>query len=219
MLQCINIKKYIILAFILAVFTASPVFAETLNLLTLPVTTAGGYYVGAVGGNINGGTNANYYCIDFATTTHVPSSFSVLVSTLSNISGTKFGGQSGALTKYQQLGWLMNQLEINPLKVAAIQFAMWNVFDPGAPDFGDSAAWLTASERIDASSYDFSNMRIYTATNTTNQEFIGGRVVKAGDPVAVTPEPAEWALLIIGLGFITYSVSRSRKKGVVLIRT
>jgi hypothetical protein len=208
-----NMKKYIMLAFILTMFTASQVCAETLNLTTLPVLKANGYYVGAVGGNIDGGTKANYYCNDFATATAVPSSFTVLVSTLSNISGTKFFSQTDALKKYQQIGWLMYQMEINPVKTAAIQFAMWSVFNPSSPTFEDSAAWLTASTKIDASSYDFSQMRIYTATNTTNQEFVGGHV-----SVAVTPEPAEWLLLIIGLGLITYSVYRNREKGVILIR-
>jgi hypothetical protein len=214
MLRRVNMRKYGVLALIFAVFTASPVFAETLNLLTLPVTAGGGYYVGAVGGNINGGTTANYYCDDFATSTSVPSSFSVLISSLSNISGTKFVNQANALTKYQQVGWLMYQLEINPIKVAAIQFAMWSVFDASAPTFEDSAAWLDASRRIDAGSYDFSGMRIYTATNTKNQEFVGGSVA-----LTAVPEPAEWALLIIGLGIISYSVFRSRKKGVIFIRT
>ncbi len=36
-------------------FMSAPVFADTLNLTTLPVTQAGGYYVGAVGGNLNRG--------------------------------------------------------------------------------------------------------------------------------------------------------------------
>ena len=170
-------KKYMVLALTLAVFTASPVFAATLNLQTLPVTTAGGYYVGAVGGNINGGTKANYYCDDFATPTYVPSSFNVLISSLSNITGTKFASQTDASKKYEQVGWLMNQLEINPTptKDAAIPFAMWSVFDSKTPTFPDAAAWLDASTKINASSYDFSKMRIYTASPnaSSNQEFVG----------------------------------------------
>jgi len=205
-------RKYIVFALILTVFTVSNTYAETLNLTTLPVLKANGYYVGAVGGNINGGTTANYYCDDFAAHTSVPSSFTVLVSTLSNISGTKFVSQMDALKKYQQVGWLMYQLEINPLKTGAIQFAMWSVFTPSSPTFEDSAAWLDASSRIDAASYDFSQMRIYTPTGSSNQEFVGGHV-----GLAAVPEPAEWLLLIIGLGFITYSLHRNRENGVVRI--
>jgi hypothetical protein len=205
-------KKYIVIALVLTVFAASNVCAETLNLTTMPVLKANGYYVGAVGGNINGGTKANYYCDDFATSTNVPSSFAVLVSTLSNISGTKFYSQTDTLKKYQQVGWLMYQMEINPINTAAIQFAMWSVFTPSSPTFEDSAAWLDASTRIDAASYDFSQMRIYTATNTVNQEFVGGHV-----GLAAVPEPAEWMLLVIGLGLITYSLLLNRENGVVRI--
>jgi hypothetical protein len=215
-------NKYIVLALIFAVFTASPIFAETLNLTTLPVTIANGYYVGAVGGNINGGTKANYYCDDFATTTYVPSSFTVLISTLDNLSGTKFYGQTDSLKKYQQVGWLMDQMEINPLdgnRVAAIQSAMWLVFNPTNPtlvqyahNFVESATWLTSSASVvNAGGYNFSHMRIYTPVGTNNQEFVGR--------VTAVPEPAEWALLIIGLGILTFSAYRNRQKGVVLIRS
>jgi hypothetical protein len=224
MFQGGNMKKYIMLAIILAVFTASQVVADTLNLTALPVTRATAsdnvtYYVGAVAGNINGGTSANFFCDDFYTTTYVPGSFPVLVSSLSNISGTKFVGQESALTKYQQVGWLMNQMEINPVNIAAIQFAMWSVFAPSGSaiptfpgeGFAGSAAWLDASTKIDAGSYDFSQMRIYTPSGSINQEFIGGKVT-------AVPEPGEWMLLIIGLGLISYACYRNSTKGVIRIR-
>ena len=209
-------KKYIVLALILAVFTASQVYAETatLNLQTLPTQQAGGYYVGAIGGNI-GGTQANYYCDDFSTHTAVPSSFTVLVSTLSNITGTKFANQPNALIKYEQVGWLMYEMQINPANTAAIQFAMWSVFTPSTPIYGtpsgttfaDSAYWLDASAKINPNSYDFSQMRIYTASPNagSNQEFIGGNV-------SAVPEPSTW--LLICLGFVVLMVYRKRQQDV-----
>jgi len=198
-----NARKSLFLAAALLVLVAVPSFAETLNLTTLPTTTAGGYYVGAIGGNINGGTKANYYCIDFATTTYIPSSFAVLVSTLSDISGTKFAGQQDALKKYQQVGWLMYEMQINPSKIPALQFAMWSVFNPSTPTYQDSAYWLDASAKINPASYDFSNMRIYTPTGSKNQEFLGGSV-----SLAAVPEPAEWLLLFLGLGLISWRLRR-----------
>ena len=213
-------KKYIVLALILAVFTASQVCAETLNLTALPTQQAGGYYVGAVPGNINGGTSANYYCDDFLTHTSVPNSFTVLVSSLSNISGTKFYNVSdpaGSLKKYEQVGWLMYEMNITPPNtpaIAAIQFAMWDVFTPTAPIYGtqngttfaDSAYWLDASAKINPNSYDFSQMRIYTAQPaSSNQEFIGGKV-------SAVPEPSTW--LLICLGFVVLMVCRKRQQDV-----
>ena len=107
----------------------------------------------------------------------------------------------------------MYQMQINPAAVAAIQFAMWSVFDPSAPTYADSAAWLAASQKINAASYDFSKMRIYTPTNTVNQEFVGGTVT------ALAPELSEWMLLIVGLGLITLSLYRRREEdGAVVIR-
>ncbi len=201
----IDLKKLLPFVLLFILVLSSQALADTLNLKTLPVTQAGGYYVGAVGGNLNGGTAANYYCDDFATTTYVPSSFAVLVSTLSDISGTKFAGQANALQKYREAAWLMYEMQINPAKVAALQFAMWSVFDPATPTFADSAYWLDASTKINAADYDFSKVRIYTATDTKNQEFMGGTVTGA-------PEPAEWMLILIGLGLTGFYL---RRKGLL----
>jgi hypothetical protein len=84
---------------------------------------------------------------------------------------------------------------------------MWNVFTPmAAPEFGESAYWLEQSAKIDAGSYDFSQMRIYTATNTQNQEVVGGHV----SAMSAVPEPAEWLMLIVGMGILTWGLLRPR---------
>ena len=204
-------KRYLVLALMLVTLAASPVFAETLNLTTLPTTTANGYYVGAIGGNITGGTAGNYYCIDFNSTSYVPSSFSVLVSSLSNISGTRFASQTNALAKYQQVAWLMYEMQINPTQTAAIQFAMWSIFYSATPTYEGSAAWVDASTKINASDYDFSKVRIYTPTGTGNQEFMGGSVT-----LAAAPEPGEWVLILLGLGLMAYALKRNLPKGATL---
>ena len=199
-----KMKKYLVIVSMMAMLAASPVLAETLNLTTLPTTTANGYYVGAIGGNITGGTTGNYYCIDFSSTSYVPSSFTVLVSSLSGISGTKFASTTNALAKYQQVAWLMYEMQVNPTQVAAIQFAMWSIFYSSTPTYEGAAAWVDASTKINASDYDFRNVRIYTPTGSSNQEFIGGSVT-----LAAAPEPAEWVLILLGLGLLAYALKRN----------
>ncbi|MCX8022963.1 MAG: hypothetical protein N2745_09345 [Syntrophorhabdaceae bacterium] len=153
-----------------------------LNLRTLPNTTYYGYYVGAIGGNIDGGYAMKFYCNDFSTTTYIPSSFAVAISTLSDLSQTKFGGSPDALLKYQQAGWLISQMESNPSQVGPIQFAIWNLFSNDVPTVPGAQDWLASARSINTSSFNFSEIRVYTPTNTRNQEFIGGTVHSLDEP-------------------------------------
>jgi hypothetical protein len=195
----------IITGFILMFSANAGLAVDTINLLTLPSATYSGYYVGAIGGNLNGGYAMKYYCDDFATTTYVPSSFAVAVSTLSNLSQTKFGGAPNAVSMYQQAGWLISQMESNPSQVGQIQFALWNVFNSSAPDPAGSADWLNAARSIDASKFNFSSVRVYTATNTVNQEFISGGAT-------ALPEPSVVFLLVFGLAGLGFFRWKLRKK-------
>ena len=157
-------------------------YAETLNLLSLPPTTFNGYYVGPVTGNINGGYAMSFYCNDFTTTTYVPNSFAVAVSTLSDLSQTKIGGTTDATFRYQEVSWLISQMESNPAQVGAIQFAAWSIFTSSTPVVPEAAQWVTAANSIDPTQFDFSSVRIYTATDTKNQEFMGGGAKPVGAP-------------------------------------
>jgi hypothetical protein len=159
--------------------------ADTLNLQNLPPTTFGGYYVGPVSGNVNGGSQLGFVCDDFSTTTYVPSSFAVHVSTLADLTQTKFGGQTGALFKYQEVAWLLDQMSSNPSQVGPIQFAVWSIFTPSTPAKPGAQDWLNAAASINPVDWDFSSVRIYTATTTHNQEFITGQTTSVSEPAAI----------------------------------
>jgi hypothetical protein len=203
-----NVKRLLLMvfAFVLILPYLAQADVETLNLTGLPDNTAGGYYVGPAYGNLNGGPTMGFTCDDFSTVTYVPGSFSVYVSTLSDLSQTKFGNQTGALFKYEEVAWLNSKIQANPGDVGDIQFAMWSIFDSSTPtlDAGEQA-WITAASEINPSPYDFSGFTIYTPSNTTNQEFVSGGGV---DPV---PEPASF--LLLGLGMLgMLPVKRLRSK-------
>lgn len=162
----------------------------------------GGEYVGFIPASVTGGNSVSstiqsVICNDIATNTYVPTSFSVNVTTLAgpstDLSGTKFGSQPNAYFKYEEAGWLIAQMPGQSLTVQGqLQFGVWQLFNPGAtPDQGQST-WLTQAAQVDYSKWNFSTMQIYTATNTVNQEFIGG------SPSAV-PLPGSVLLLAPGL--------------------
>jgi hypothetical protein len=186
-------KKILILTLMLLGFLMGPAFAETLKLNTLPSSTGGGYYVGAVGGTITGGDATSFTCDDFFSTTYVPSSFEVNVSTIPTLTYAKFKNTADALIKYEEAAWLLGQIKINPTQVAQIQFAIWNIFAPTANDIAGEDYWMTQAQTVDLSLYDFSSVRIYTPSCTSNQEFLSG----AAAPV---PEPA--TMLLFGSGLV-----------------
>jgi len=178
----------LILTLLLAVTPAMA--TEVLNLTTLPANTYGGYYVGPAGGNLNGVTSLWVTCNDFNHTTGIPSSFEVNISTLPSLTYARFGNDAAALDKYERAAWLMWQMPMNPTQIGPIQFAMWNLFYPGAPDPVGSNTWLVAANAVDVSAFNYSNIRVFTPTSgfASNQEFLGE-----------VPEPASLALLGGGL--------------------
>jgi hypothetical protein len=160
--------------------------------------TLGGELIGPYNVSVNGSPIPTLViCDDFATTTYLPSSWTAAVTpysslgSASGLAGTKFGGTTDALTKYNEIAWLSLQL-LDPTVSSCpqggpcnakgdIQFAIWQVFDPtGAPfarlggtvDLANAQFWLDKAA-ANAGSVDTSGFVIYTPNRVgAAQEFI-----------------------------------------------
>ena len=64
-----------------------------------------------------------------------------------DLSLTRFGDLNGALTLYDESGWLLLQTRTSSIfQWSEINSASWNLFDPSAPCDGGCQFWLAAAE-------------------------------------------------------------------------
>jgi hypothetical protein len=173
----------------------------TVNFTTLPGNTAGGYYVGNTGATVNG-VPTPLMCDDFSTETSVPSGpFQYNVTTLANLATAKFTG----LANYETAAVLLWEFENSGQQDAgAYNFALWDIFDPGAGAYGDSAALLAGARSTVAAGgipQAYSALLIYTAIPVgSNQEFLGED--------SPTPVPEPGSMLLMGGGLLLLGTSR-----------
>ncbi|MGD0489541.1 MAG: hypothetical protein ABSB94_20420 [Syntrophorhabdales bacterium] len=203
-------RMFFALSLTLSLAAAMPASADTLaisgiNSLVYGQTQYGGEYVGPIGASLNGNAiNGGINCVDISTSTDVPTSYPVTVSTLSplNLNNAKFAGPPSALFEYQEAAWLFGQMPSNQSEVGAISFAIWSIFSQNAYQShglttgqqADVVSWLAKAQAINVANYNFSSVQIYTAIPaSSNQEFMSG---------AATPVPLPSALLLLGPGFL-----------------
>lgn len=176
---------------------------RTMYVNRLPAQTYSGVYVGPAGASFNTAVGRPWdfdiICNDYARVTWVPSSFAVSVTKLTDVAGatTRFSGLTGAVLRYQQAAWLVDQMYLNisnGTTVGQIQFAMWELFYSPTPN--NYGGWYANALAADLSGYDFSRFEILTPwdsvggkVSATNQEFLRRRV----------PEPAMAGTLLFGL--------------------
>ncbi len=171
-----------------------------------------GVYVGPYTGVINGVTT-QVICDDFADDTYIGESWQAVQSSFSSLTDPRFGAAN--LLLYEQGAWLVLQMlkPANASSIGAIQYALWELFDPSAPfsrltSYGVNTAaaqsWLTLAQAQGPATFtpgEFSNFLVYTPLSGTAS--CGGGPCPTAPPqeflALKTPEPAALLVLLLDL--------------------
>ena len=204
-----KLRKAWLLLPVLLMATAVHADSVTVKFIGVNGANDGHYYVSPYYGTING-SPVTLYCVDIANTVHFNQVWEANLSTItngSNLSSTRYGSMPQGLALYQQAAWLINQFPTNSSDYVNLQYALWNLFNPGlAPDSAGSNAWL-ALAAANFGSMSFGNFLVVTNIAPVYltgqvQEFI---IIV---PPAPVPEPATLALFGSGLIAIATVVRR-----------
>ncbi len=167
---------------------------------------SGGVYVGPYNFTTSGGQSLQLVCDTFENEVYPPESWTANVTTLG--SGTGLFGSTTSI-QYQESAWLVQQMFANlgnAQTVADIQWALWDIFDPGVSSsdpYGTPSDptgiqnWYNAATlSSNYASGNYSDVLIYTPASGwpsgdgVPQEYIG---------IVSTPEPGTISLMLIGL--------------------
>jgi hypothetical protein len=204
-------KKTLLLLLFAIVFFAPSVKADSvpLTINNGGSIISGGVYAGPYNFTSDG-QSLQLVCDTFENEVYPPESWVASTSTVGTGTGL-FGSTSSA--QYQQSAWLVQKMFANlgnAQTVADIQWAVWDIFDPGTCGTGVSncdpygnpgdqsniAGWISAAETNSAGG-NYSDVMIYTpqsgwpANDGVPQEYLG---------IVSTPEPGTVSLMLIGLG-------------------
>jgi hypothetical protein len=173
------------------------------------------YYVEPLSGP--GGAIIAMMCDDYAHAGQPGDIWDANVTNLGtkDISDTRFNKISGPLQLYNEAGWILLQTQVEQSSEwKAMNYAVWRIFDPNAPLFGDAQTWIDAAVQEAHQGFpdtDFNKIYIVTPTDQYNpdpnsiQEFmyIGRDPSGAQQDLAgggTTPEPG--TLLMVGTGVV-----------------
>ena len=145
---------------------AAPGLASTIQATFTGVNgeNAFGYYIGAYYGQLES-QNVSLYCDDFANDVNFGQTWRANLSTItsgSDLSQTRYGDVSNALTKYQEIGWLDTQFaQQSTSQWADIHATIWQIFDPQQAPTPSSGYWLQQAQQ-NYTNISYNDFRIVT---------------------------------------------------------
>jgi hypothetical protein len=203
-------KKIILILFPL-MFGVGTALADSVNMTLTGVNGAiqGGVYVGAYYGTLNG-KPVTLYCDDYVHESYIGQAWNANVSTLADLSQTRFGAVPDAILKYREVAWLVEQFAVrDQADWGDIHYAIWNVFSPGSPALTSGAqTFLTASVTAATSQWSVRpGFVIYTQTGSGRTDAQG---VQEFVSFAPTPEPDSIVLLLLCLSAAVLAIVRRK---------
>jgi PEP-CTERM motif len=223
-LACLDLRKDSLLQFCF-VLVALLIGSATLSANTLPVVfnnggsnVMGGVYVGPYNLTV-GGQSMQLVCDDFTSNVIAGETWNAVTSTYPTLSNVKFSG----LVKYQEIGYLVQQMFANisnSATVGYISWAIWDIFNPGVSSndpYGTLTlaqqsqinGWLTKAAN-NYSTGNYSNLVIYTPVAGSQVPFGAGPPQEYIGFIVSTPEPP--TVLLLGLGLASLFVLLGSKK-------
>ena len=220
----LSLRAMALAFFLLAAAGTASADGLTLTLNNPGNNVMGGVYVGPYNFTATGNgapASLQLICDDFQDDVFPGEHWNATTTTFPSLTGVQFTG-AGSTLGYQEIAWLAEQMFANlgnAQLVGQIQWAIWDVFDPGISNHdpygtisaGDQCAingngctntnsWL-AQALLNASGGDYSNLIIYTPVAGTQVPVADGPPQEYfGDPPVTAPEPA--TVLLMGSGLM-----------------
>lgn len=207
-------------------------FAPSASADSLTLTGAGSnvvdnVYIGPYTATING-VSTPIICDDFADDSFINESWNASVTSLASIttsSGVKWASQAGS---YDEAAWLTLQLIGAPNKseAAAIQYAIWDLFDPsqvssylagfsGGTNFLNDSTdvngvqyWLNQAAGSSLSASQLADFLVYTPTSCISGQCTNGNLPQ--EFIVYTPEPSAVLMLLLGLAALLWFKRREQ---------
>ncbi|HKM68427.1 MAG TPA: hypothetical protein VJX70_14750 [Candidatus Acidoferrum sp.] len=165
----------------------------------------GQYYVSPYTGSMNGQT-VTLFCDDIINDVNFGQTWQANVTNLgtavgsNNFSQTRYGGVSTSAVfvnpalAYEEAAWLTTQFASNPGDLVNLQYALWDIMNPGSRGNGnaDVQNWLLLAGE-DYGTINLNNFEIVTNTGTLA---LTGQVQEF---IVQTPEPGTLLLLLCGM--------------------
>ncbi len=163
------------------------------------------YYVSPYFGTMNG-QSVVLFCDDILNEVTFGQTWLANVTNLgtavntNNFSQTRYGSVTGSAVlvnpalAYEEAAWLTTQFASSPTDLVNLQYALWDIMNPGVRGSGNAAVqnWLLLASQ----NYGTINLSDFSIVTNTGPLTLTGQVQEF---IVRTPEPGTLALLICGL--------------------